>query len=102
MSWLSKAVKSPLHWDIDRLDFIRNINYLGNMLVLDVLLLNGDRHGGNILLQPNPDELDLHLWTIDADDVLAPIRAPGIPYADIRGRAIQIADRATALSRACL
>lgn len=94
-SWLSEVVWPALHWDPDRAHYVNNLDDLGNILVLDVLILNSDRHAANLLLEPDPDELHLHLWAIDAgnalvsypmdfesnaDEIPDPTLAPGIPF----------------------
>lgn len=45
---------------------IRNPESVAGVTVLDTLMENGDRHGGNILLQPEPNEPGhFRLWYID-------------------------------------
>lgn len=110
MSWLSQAVRPASHWDGDRANYINNLEMLGNTLVLDVLILNSDRHAGNLLLEPRPDELNLHLWAIDTGNALVsypsdflgsiervpePACAPGIPWDHLRACAMEISDMAT-------
>ncbi len=41
---------------------ITNPDALGAMLALDAILLNVDRHSGNIILQPTADEAGLRAW----------------------------------------
>jgi hypothetical protein len=58
------------HWDPSNIHFIKNAKELGRMLALDVIILNEDRHEGNILLQPDPDQHNLLAWAIDAGGAL--------------------------------
>jgi len=56
LSWLSKQITPVVHWDAIHQGGITNLMDLGKVLVLDVLINNPDRHAGNLLLQPDPDE----------------------------------------------
>lgn len=113
-SFLSAAVQPALHWDIDKEIFLNNLEDLGNVLALDAIILNGDRHARNLLLEPDPDELHLRLWAIDtgnalvgspadflahADDVPVPISGLGLPVARVRQRVVQTAQQAMLISR---
>jgi len=64
-SWLSLVIKPVTHWQPQRRHFVQNMDGLGRALALDALLMNADRHGGNILLQPNPSAVELRAWCID-------------------------------------
>jgi hypothetical protein len=59
LSWLSEYIPSVVHWHPDLVHYIVNLDDLGRMLALDAIIHNSDRHGGNILLQPAPTELEL-------------------------------------------
>lgn len=111
-SFLSAAIQPALHWDIDKASFIDNLEDLGNVIALDAILLNEDRHVGNLLLEPEPDELHLRVWAIDAGDALigwpadflaradevpVPRRGLHLPVERIRGRALEAAARATTI-----
>lgn len=69
-AWLSEVVPHVAHWSEGRGHFMVNGNGLGGVLALDAVLMNADRHAGNILLQPDPDELHLSAWGIDFGDAL--------------------------------
>lgn len=69
-SWLSRRVPDVVHWDPESYLFIKNSDGLGFMLTLDLILLNEDRHAGNILLQPDPDMFQLRVWAIDMGNAL--------------------------------
>jgi hypothetical protein len=111
-SFLSAAIQPALHWDMDKSSFIDNIEDLGSVIAMDAIILNEDRHVGNLLLEPDPDELHLRLWSIDAgnaligwpadfmeraDDVPAPRRGLILPVERIRERAMEIAARAATI-----
>lgn len=70
LSWLSLRVPGVTHWDPSGIHFIKNVKELGRMLVLDAIILNEDRHEGNILLQANPDQHNLVAWAIDTGGAL--------------------------------
>lgn len=70
-AWLSGLLHDVTHWDPAKLPFIENLDSLGSMLALDALLLNEDRHRGNILLQSVADESEvLRIWSIDMGNAL--------------------------------
>jgi hypothetical protein len=114
LSWLSLLVPGVTHWDPSNIHFIKNAKELGRMLVLDVLILNEDRHEGNILLQPDPDQHNLLAWAIDTGGAIigfpdsfaqAGMALPsvaklarGIPVELVAAEARATALRATALS----
>lgn len=64
--WLSEVVDDVRHWSADRVP-VENLEQLGGILALDVILMNADRHEGNILLQPRIEqEREVwRLWGID-------------------------------------
>lgn len=64
-SWLSEWVPSVMHWDPAFINRITNVEGLGALVALDAIILNPDRHAGNILLQPESDGLGLRVWAID-------------------------------------
>lgn len=53
--WLSEVVEGVRHWRADKVP-LENIRELGAILALDVVLMNADRHDGNILLQPRVED----------------------------------------------
>jgi len=63
---LSSQISPAQHWDATHADKLVNYAELGAMITLDVLILNSDRHGANILLEPYPDGANLRSWAIDA------------------------------------
>jgi hypothetical protein len=64
-SWLSAQIQDVVHWAPSHAPFVTNMSGLGAMMALDTLILNEDRHAGNILLQPFQDQLHLKAWAID-------------------------------------
>lgn len=64
--WLSEAVEGVSHWSADKVPVL-NLPSLGGILALDALLMNDDRHEGNILLEPffGDDEEGWRAWGID-------------------------------------
>lgn len=69
-SWLSSEIRDVVHWEPSRAPSITNYDGFGAMMALDTLIMNADRHAGNILLQPQPDELHLYAWAIDHGQAL--------------------------------
>lgn len=64
-SFLSACVPHVVsHWVAARLAELQNLNDLGSVLALDVLVFNEDRHAGNILLAAR-DSGGLDCWGID-------------------------------------
>jgi len=79
-----------------------------------VLINNPDRHAGNLLLQPDPDESAIKLWAIDAGnaligwpsdyaaarDDLPSLRnlARGLPVSEVRESALEAAEMASTIS----
>lgn len=114
LSWLSKQITPVVHWDAIHQGGITNLMDLGKVLVLDVLINNPDRHAGNLLLQPDPDESAIKLWAIDAGnaligwpsdyaaarDDLPSLRnlARGLPVSEVRESALEAAEVASTIS----
>jgi len=69
-SVLSARVPYVFHWAPSYAHFLLNADGLGGVLALDVVLHNEDRHMGNILLEPSPDEHHLRAWGIDFGDAI--------------------------------
>lgn len=70
-SWLSGLLRDVTHWDVAKLPFVGNFEELGPMLTLDAILINEDRHRGNILLQSVGDkEEELRAWSIDLGNAI--------------------------------
>lgn len=69
-AWLSALVEDAIHWSPARRYHLLNPTEAGAMLALDAILLNDDRHSGNILLVPDPDEAHLRLHAIDGGNAL--------------------------------
>lgn len=118
-SWLSGALPLVKHWSEAERDRVRNIRAIGRVLTLDAVLLNGDRHAGNILLAPQRRGGGMTAWAIDFDhalvgwpgdyaaasvDALPSLRnlARGLPVASMRPGARQAAREARLLDRAIL
>lgn len=68
--WLSECVSPVVHWTSDAAPRLQNPQDLGRALAADCLLLNGDRHVGNILLEPSPKRDTFKSWAIDFDHAL--------------------------------
>ncbi len=49
--WLSQRLLHVTHWSPDIIPHLYNLEVLGRMVALDVLVLNEDRHIGNLLIQ---------------------------------------------------
>lgn len=113
-SWLSAQIPDVVHWDASRAHLVTNMGGLGAMMALDALIMNADRHAGNILLQPAPDQLHLKAWAIDHGQALvgwpadyvarhADIPDPrnlarGLPMDLMQEGAMQAAEKATGLA----
>jgi hypothetical protein len=69
-SWLSSALPLVKHWSETERDRVRNIRAIGRVLALDAVLMNGDRHAGNILLSPLKKGGRMTAWAIDFDHAL--------------------------------
>lgn len=70
-AWLSRLMPDITHWDPAKIPFIENLDELGSMIALDAILINEDRHRGNILLQSvGEDSEELHAWSIDLGNAL--------------------------------
>ena len=113
-SWLSEQIPDVGHWDPSRAHLVTNMGGLGAMMALDALIMNADRHAGNILLQPEPDQLHLKAWAIDhgqalvgwpGDYVARRTEIPdpgnlahGLPMDLVQDGAMQAAEKATGLT----
>jgi hypothetical protein len=64
-SWLSRVIPAVKHWATEDLVKIANLDDLGVTLAVDVILVNEDRHPGQILLEPFPDRFTYRAWSID-------------------------------------
>ena len=69
LSWLSRAVPNVLPWRREAATNVENLGELGRVLTLDLLLLNHDRHAGNILLEFDGNRR-ARAWAIDAGAAL--------------------------------
>lgn len=69
-AWMSERIPQVVHWDPERVDLLINHLDFGATLALDAISHNEDRHSGNILLQPAPDELRLRAYAIDSGTAL--------------------------------
>lgn len=63
--WMSELVPAIQNWSPEFRDQIINLDEVGRMLALDAIVGNPDRHGGNILVEFQPDEAHIQLWAID-------------------------------------
>lgn len=68
--WMSAVVRDARHWDPKYRDAVVNLDEVAAMMVLDAVLLNEDRHAGNILAVPEPDGISMKLWAIDFGNAL--------------------------------
>lgn len=109
-AWLSALIRQVDYWDASKMSAIHNISEIGSMLALDALVYNEDRHHRNILLEPDPDEYTVKVWSIDLADAeigrplglerigltlpSANYIARGIPLDAIREQAMRTADLA--------
>jgi hypothetical protein len=72
VSWLSEFLPDIQHWDTSHVNFIVNYPEVGRLIALDALLLNDDRHAGNLVLQTtNKNEVERRAWGIDMGNALA-------------------------------
>lgn len=118
-SWLSGYLPFVKHWNAAEGTRVRNLRAIGKVLMLDALLMNGDRHAGNVLLAPLKRGDRLTAWAIDFDhalvgwpgdfaalsvDELPSLRnlARGLPVAAMRPGARQAAREARLLDRRIL
>lgn len=69
-SWLSEVLPLVKHWNEAERTRVRNLRAIGKVLMLDAVLMNGDRHAGNILLAPLKKGGRLTAWAIDFDHAL--------------------------------
>lgn len=111
-TWMSEVVPNVVHWRPRYAHVLTNVPQFGAMLALDAITHNEDRHLGNILLQPDPDEVHLRACAIDSGSALigwsdfhaiglavpSPRNlAPGIPVDLLEAGALAAAARAAAL-----
>jgi hypothetical protein len=111
-AWMSEVVPNVVHWEPRHAHLLINAQQLGAMLALDAICHNEDRHLGNILVQPDPDELHLRAYAIDSGSALVGWKdfhsigtavpsprnlAPGIPVDLLETGAMAAAQRATGL-----
>jgi hypothetical protein len=105
--WVSELVPAIQNWSPEFRDQIINLDEVGKMLALDAIVGNPDRHGGNVLVDFQPDEAHVQLWAIDhgyamvADavqfrqlglDAPEPHRdSPNLPYEVLRAPAMAAA-----------
>lgn len=68
--WLSELVDDAQRWSSANAVYASNPESLGAMLALDVLILNEDRHAGNILMQADGSPINLRCWAIDHDGAM--------------------------------
>lgn len=113
-SVLSRRIPNVSHWSEKSYIMISNLESIGRMLAVDVILFNEDRHGGNILLEQMPGSPLLRAWAIDhggalcgypeefytrRDDVPdARNLARGLPIERLRPAALRAAQDAQSLS----
>lgn len=69
-SWLSSYLPTVKHWSGDEAHLVRNIRRIGRVLTVDAILMNGDRHSRNLLLEPPRRGERLTAWAIDFDHAL--------------------------------
>ena len=53
-SWLSEMIPGVVHWNPDFQDLVENPAGIAAALAIDAVILNGDRHGANILVKLGP------------------------------------------------
>jgi hypothetical protein len=97
-SWLSSAVPLVKHWSEAEAMRVRNIRAIGRVLMLDAVLMNGDRHAGNILLAPLKKGDGMTAWAIDFDHSLvgwpadfAAVSVDGLPSLRNLARGLPVA-----------
>ncbi len=64
-AWFSSYVHNVKHWGDAGNCEVRNLAALGRVLMLDAVLMNGDRHAGNIMLEPSKKGVRMTAWAID-------------------------------------
>lgn len=69
LSWLSSRIDAA-HWSPHQVHFVGNLAEFARVLALDAIVFTPDRHAGNILLEPHPDEMTLRAWAIDVGNAL--------------------------------
>ncbi len=74
--WLSEVIPNIQHWDSQHVNFIVNYPEVGRLMALDALLLNDDRHAGNLVLQATMhNEFERQAWGIDMGNALVGVPA---------------------------
>jgi hypothetical protein len=68
-AWLSRVVGDVVNWHPAAIARIANAPEIGRCIALDAIVVNDDRHSGNILLQ-SIDDLHVRAWAIDHDGAL--------------------------------
>jgi hypothetical protein len=72
LAWLSEVIPNIQHWDSQYVNFIINFPEVGRLMALDAILLNDDRHAGNLVLQATAtNEFERKAWGIDMGNALA-------------------------------
>jgi hypothetical protein len=70
--WLSEVLPNIQHWDSHSVNFVINYPEVGRLMALDALLLNDDRHAGNLVLQATAkNEFERRAWGIDMGNAVA-------------------------------
>jgi hypothetical protein len=86
--WMTEFIAGALHWHPHVRHLVDNLDSVGAMLALDVVVGNSDRHGGNILLQAVASgrltaySIDMEQsWAGSPDDIKSrqPDELPNIP-----------------------
>jgi phosphoinositide 3-/4-kinase-like protein len=98
VSWLSAALPLVKHWGEAEAGRVRNLRAVGRALMLDAVLMNGDRHAGNILLAPLKKGDRMTAWAIDFDHALvgwpgdyAAVSVDGLPSLRNLARGLPVA-----------
>lgn len=97
-SWLSAALPLVKHWGEAEAGRVRNLRAVGRVLTLDAVLMNGDRHAGNILLAPLKKGDRMTAWAIDFDHAVvgwpgdfAAVSVDGLPSLRNLARGLPVA-----------
>ena len=112
-AWLSRWVPHAKHWSAESAGHVTNEEEAAAILVLDAVVFNEARHGGNLLLVPDAVG-GSHVVAIDADEALIGhptelkvrlelppdprILAKGFPPTGWREAALRVAERCASLS----
>lgn len=65
--WMTEYLHGVMHWSPNERHLVENLDSVGAMLALDVVIGNNDRHAGNILLQATGGG-SLVAYSIDHED----------------------------------